>query len=328
VSFQSPAFLLALLLVPLAAGAYVRAEARRRRGAAAFATPATMPSVTPRRPGWRRHAPMAVYALAVAALAVALARPQATVAVPEERASVVLALDSSGSMDATDIPPSRLAAVRKAAGSFLDDVPDQLRVGAVVFNHKVRTIEGPSTDRDRLRGVLDRMRSRGGTATGDALAASLRMLERQARRGRSGRSGRGAPKRPPAAVILLSDGATTHGRDPLPLAREAGRLRIPVHTVALGTDSGTIEVPGPAGARERKPVPPDRDTLRRIAELSGGRAFGADAADELGSVYDELGSRVGKKKEKREVTAAFAGVAALCLAGGGMMSLRWFGRLP
>ena len=320
-TFQSPAFLLALLLVPLAAAAYVRAEARRRRGAAAFATPATMPSVTTRRPGWRRHAPMAVYAIAVAALAVALARPQATVAVPDERASVVLALDSSGSMDATDIPPSRLAAVREAAGSFLDDVPDRLRVGAVVFNHKVRTIEGPSTDRDRLRKVLDDMRSRGGTATGDALATSLRLLERQAKRGRS-------RKRPPAAVILLSDGATTHGRDPLPLAREAGREHIPVHTVALGTDSGTIEVPGPAGALERKPVPPDRDTLRRIAELSGGRAFGADAADELGSVYDELGSRVGKKKEKREVTAAFAGVAALCLAGGGLMSLRWFGRLP
>jgi Ca-activated chloride channel homolog len=325
VSFAAPAFLLALLLVPLAVASYLRADGQRRRAAAAFATRPTMPSVAPRRPGWRRHAPLAVYAAALAALALALARPEATVAVPEERASVVLALDSSGSMQATDIASSRLDAVREAAGSFLDGVPGELRVGAVVFNHQVREIEGPSTDRDELRDALDRMRARGGTATGEALAASLRLLERQARERGSGGSRR---SRPAVAVILLSDGASTHGRDPLPLAREAARLRIPVHTVALGTDAGTIEVPGPGGAPRTEPVPPDRSTLRRIAELSGGHAFGAGAADELGSVYEELGSRVGTKEERREITAAFAGAAALLLAGGGLMSLRWFGRLP
>jgi Ca-activated chloride channel homolog len=319
VSFAAPGFLAALLLVPLGVGWYLLADRRRRHAAEAFAARPTMPSLASRRPAWRRHAPMAAYAAALAALAVALARPEATVAVPEERASVVLALDSSGSMDARDVRPSRLAAARNAADSFLDDVPERLRVGAVIFDHRVREIEAPSTDRDRLRSVLAGMRARGGTATGDALAVSLRLLERRPGKGR---------RRAPAAVILLSDGASTQGRDPLPLAREAARERIPVHTVALGTDAGTITVPGAGGAPQVERVPPDRDTLRRIAEVSGGRAFGAGGVEELGSVYDELGSRVGSRRARRQITAAFVGAAALLLAGGGLMSLRWFGRLP
>src|SRR4051812_47561345 len=140
-SFAAPAFLLALLAVPVAVALYLSVQRRRRRAAEAFATPATTPSVAPVRPGWRRHAPMVAYALALVSVAVALARPEATVAVPEERASVVLAIDSSGSMDATDIRPSRLAAAQQSVEAFLDDVPDQLRVGAVVFDHRVRSID-------------------------------------------------------------------------------------------------------------------------------------------------------------------------------------------
>jgi Ca-activated chloride channel homolog len=318
-SFQAPIFLLALLLVPAAIAVYARHERRRGRAAQAFASPATMPSVAPRRPGWRRHAAMVAYAVALAGLAVALARPEATVAVPEERATVILATDQSGSMQATDVEPSRLEAARRAGDDFLDDVPGEVKVGAVAFNHAVRRIEPPGTSREDVRRMLEALRPSGGTATGDALAASLRLLDRRSDRRR---------ERAPAAVVLLSDGASTHGRDPVPVAREAARLRIPVHTVALGTAAGSIRVRDPSGGTRRRSVPPDTATLKRIATISGGRAFEAGDDLELDAVYERLGSQVSTRQEKREVTAAFAGGAALLILGGGLMSLRWFGRLP
>jgi Ca-activated chloride channel homolog len=319
VSFQAPLFLLALALVPVVAAIYVLADRRRRAGAARFASAALMPSVAPHRPGARRHFPLALYAAALAAVAVALARPEATVAVPEERAAVVLATDTSGSMAAHDVSPSRMAAVRRAALTLLDDAPDELRVGVVAFNHSVRAIEPPRAERGDARALIERLRPRGGTATGEGLAAALGLLNRKEPRDR---------KRPPAAVILLSDGTSTHGRDPIPVAREAARARIPVYTVALGTDAGTIEVERPDGTTVTRPVPPDREAMRRIATISGARSFSADAGDQLGSVYERLGSQVATRDEQREVTAAFAAGAGLLLLAGGAMSLRWFGRLP
>jgi Ca-activated chloride channel family protein len=278
-----------------------------------------MDSVAPRRPGWRRHAPMLVYALALTALALALARPQATVAVPRERAAVVLAVDQSGSMQARDVAPSRLHAARRAARDFLDDVPRNLRVGTVLFNHAVRAAEAPTTDREEVRAAVDSLSSSGGTATGEALASSLRLL---------GSDGERARQRPPSAVVLLSDGASTHGREPLVVARQAARLKIPVYTVALGTDEGTISVRRPDGTTTSERVPPDRTTLRRIAQLTKGRYYEATGAPELSEVYKRLGSQVSTRPEEREITAAFAAGAALLLLGGGAASLRWFGRLP
>ena len=317
-SFQAPLFLLLLLLVPTAAAVYVFADRRRRAGAERFASPLLMPSVAPTRPGFRRHAPLALYAVALAAVAVALARPETTVAVPEERAAVVLATDISGSMQSRDVAPARIAAVRRAALDFLGRAPDQLRVGAVAFNHAVQAIEAPRAERRDARALVERLSPSGGTATGEGLAAALGLL---------GPEG-GRCERPPAAVILLSDGASTHGRDPVEVARRAARLRIPIYTVALGTDGGTIEVQRRDGTTMTRSVPPDRDTMRRIATISGARTFAADADDELATVYERLGSRVATREERREVTAAFAaGAAAFLLVGGGL-SLRWFGRLP
>jgi Ca-activated chloride channel family protein len=320
-SFLSPVWLLALLAVPLAVAAYVALDRRRRAAAGAFASPRMLESVAPARPGWRRHAPMALYGLALAGLALALARPEATVAVPDERAAVVLTTDVSGSMQARDVEPSRLEAARRAALDFVDDVPDELRVGAVSFNHRVRAVEAPVTERADLRRMLERLRSSGGTATGDAFSLSLDLLER-ARQGRRGQ----LPA--PAAIVLLSDGASTHGQPPLPVAERAARAKIPVYTVALGTDSGSIEARTRSGERVRRQVPPDRDTLRRIADTSGGRYFEAADDLELDEVYERLGSQIGTKDERREVTAAFAGGAGLLLLLGGGLSLRWFGRLP
>jgi Ca-activated chloride channel family protein len=317
VSFQSPSLLLELLIVPLAALAYRSYSRRRDRASAAFASPALMASVAPERPGWRRHAPYVLYALALAGLAVALARPEITVAVPDERASIVLATDTSGSMQATDVPPSRLVAAREAGLEFLDGIPREVRVGAVVFNHAVRAIESPTTERAPVRQALEQLRPSGGTATGEALASSLGLLDQRDARGRQA----------PAAIVLLSDGASTHGRDPLPFADAAARGRIPIYTVALGTDAGTIDVETPAGIEQRS-VPPDRETLRTLAETSGGRYFEADDRLDLDEVYERLGSQVAERDEQREISGVFAGGTALLMLAGGGLSLRWFRRLP
>jgi Ca-activated chloride channel family protein len=319
VSFQAPLFLLALALLPLVAAIYVLADRRRKAAATRFASPALMPAVAPVRPGARRHLPLVLYGAALAAVALALARPETTVAVAEERATVILATDTSGSMEARDVRPSRMTAVRRAALGLLDDAPEELRLGVVAFNHSVRAIEPPRTERADARELVEGLRPSGGTATGEGLAAALGLLSR---------SGAREGKRPPAAVILISDGASTHGRDPIEVAREAARARIPVYTVALGTDNGTIEVERPDGTTATRSVPPDRDAMRRIATISGARTFAADDGERVSAVYERLGSQVGTREEQREVTAAFAAGAGLLLLAGGAMSLRWFGRLP
>ena len=236
-------------------------------------------------------------------------------AVPDERAQVMLITDGSASMRAEDVKPSRVEAAREAADELIDGLPSGLRVGAVVFNDQVLAAQLPTRDHARTRAVLRGLRATGGTATGDGLDAGLDLIGRD--RGR---------RRTPAALVLLSDGKSTSGRDPVSVATEAQARRIPIHTVALGTPTGTIEPRTPGGDRRR--VPPDTATLRKIAEGTGGKAFSADDRLELDAVYDELSERVGTRKEKREVTGVFAGAAGMLLAGGGLMSLLWFGRLP
>ena len=318
-SFQSPIYLLCLALVPAAVAIYVLSDKRRRARTAAFASPWLLPSVAPRGPGVRRHLPLALYGIALAAVAIALARPEATVAVPEERAAVVLATDISGSMEATTCSrrASQPCGARPVTSS--GEAPKELRVGAVAFNHAVRAIEPPRADREDARALVDGLTPSGGTATGEALAAAVGLLARR---------GAQDERRPPAAIILLSDGTSTHGRDPIGVAREAARLKIPIYTVAFGTDSGTIEVERPDGTTVTREVPPDRVDMRRIATISGARTFNAAGGEELATVYERLGSQVATRDEKREVTAAFVGGAAAFLLIGGAMSLRWFGRLP
>jgi Ca-activated chloride channel homolog len=192
-------------------------------------------------------------------------------------------------------------------------------VGAVAFNHSFRSIEPPRAEREDTRALIDGLTPSGGTATGEGLAAAVGLLARRGARDR---------KRPPAAIILLSDGTSTHGRDPIEVARQAAKLRIPIYTVALGTDAGTIEVRTRDGSTVTRPVPPDRVAMRRVATISGARTFSADARDELATVYERLGSQVASREEKREVTAAFVGGAAAFLLVGGAISLFWFGRLP
>jgi Ca-activated chloride channel family protein len=260
---------------------------------------------------------MAAFALALVALIVAAARPERTVAVPVERASIMLVTDVSGSMEATDVAPNRLTAVKKAANNFVASVPHQVNVGLLAFNDVPRVLQSPTADHEAVHAAIERMRSSGGTATGDAIATALKVLQRV-----PGEGGR----RPPAAIVLISDGASTKGADPISTAEVAGRRKVPIYTVALGTESGTITVPRDGGGSVRRPVPPDPDSLERIARASGGKAFTADTSEGLSEVYERLGSQLSHRDEKRQITSLFAGGGLVLLLAGSALSLGWFGR--
>jgi Ca-activated chloride channel homolog len=312
VSFASPAFLAALALVPLALAAHVLARRRARRYAVRYPAVATLAPLLANASAWRRRLPLALFLASLAVLTVALARPHRTVAVPKEQASIVLVTDVSRSMLAEDVDPNRLEAARSAALRFLEEVPREARVGLVAFSTDPHTIEEPTDERDEIQALVEGLSADGGTAAGDALAAALGMVDGP------------AEDRPPAAILLLSDGKTTTGRDPIPVARQARRLGVPIHTVALGTRSATIVTPDGS----LLPVPPDPETMRRIADLSGGRAFEVDDADELGGLYEDLGSRVATETEKREITVAFAAGGILLLVAAAALGVRATARLP
>ena len=317
-SFAAPLVLLGLVLLPLLALVYARHQRNRQRAAAAFAAPHLSPSFAPRRPGWRRHIPIFAFALAIALLLVAAAKPQTTVAVPVEHASIMLMTDVSGSMEAQDVSPSRLVAARRAATTFVDGVPKQVNVGVIAFNQTATVLQSPTTDRIAVKSALQRMKSSGGTATGDAVRAAVRILT--ATPGTNG-------KAPPAAIVLLSDGKSTKGVTPLTAAQEAGRRHIPIYTVALGTSTGTITVPRQGGGTETRQVPPDPATLRQMAVASGGQAFQAADAQRLSQVYERLGSQLGRKNEPRQISSMFAAAALAFVLAGAALTLRWFGRL-
>ena len=317
-SFAAPGILVALVALPLLLVLYLGEQRRRRAAAAAFAAPALQPSVAPRRPRWRRHAPMAAIALALALLVVAAAKPQRTVAVPVERASVMLATDVSGSMTATDIQPSRLVAAKRAARRFVDEVPDRLNVGLLAFNSTPRVLQSPTRDQDVVKAAIDSMQPSGGTATGEAIATATSVLRPA--------SGSG-DRRPPAAIMLLSDGKSTSGQDAVAAARAAARLDVPVYTVVLGTQQGTITVPRADGSTATRNVPPDPESLAEIARVSGGKAYTAQTASGLKEIYESLGSQLGHEEKKREITSAVTGGGLVLMLVGVAMSLRWFGRL-
>jgi Ca-activated chloride channel homolog len=317
VNFGSPAVLLSLFAIPVIVGIYALAQRRRRRYVVRFTAVPVLAGVMAAGgvSRWRRHLPAALLLAALAALLVALAKPQTTVAVPVEKASVMLVTDQSGSMRADDVSPSRLAAAQQAARDFLGKVPKELQVGAVSFSDVPQSVSPPTTDRDDVRSLIDGLNADGGTAAGDALQSALDALDD---------AGVGGKGRPPAAIILLSDGATTTGADPVEVAREAGKRDIPIYTVALGTPDGTV----PGGFGGSIPVPPDPETLRAISKASGGTAYTANDADQLSGVYENLGSRLGTKQEEREITAVFAGGGLILLLGAAFAGLRTTGRLP
>jgi Ca-activated chloride channel family protein len=336
VSAEWPGLLWTLVLVPVALAAYLLAQRRRSRYTVRFTNLDLLANVVSAKPGWRRHVPPAFYLLALAALLVSLARPQALALVPKEQATIVLVMDVSGSMNATDVRPTRLVSSQRAATTFIEQLPEKFRVGIVSFASTAQTLTRPTTDRAAAYEAIASLHAEGATAMGDGIERALDVKRTPG--SSSGGTAPAAPdppddqvsgREPPVVVLLLSDGANTQGRtQPMEAATDAKQLGVPVFTIALGTDQGMVDVPDETGTMRRIPVPPDELTLQRIAETTGARFFAAPTSRELKDVYRELGSKIGFIKEKQEVTVLFSATALLFLVAGATMSLGWFSRFP
>ncbi len=344
-SLEWPGFLWALALIPVSILAYLLAQRRRTRYAVRFTNLDLLANVVSRSPGWRRHLPPALYLLALSGLLLSLARPQAVTLVPKEQATVMLVIDTSGSMNATDVAPSRMIAAEQAASAFLGELPSKFRVGVVAFSGTAQTVTRPTTDRVAVQDAIFSLHAEGPTAMGDAIERALeaRLPPQPApsptTTARGDQRGQGTPppttqpdpsKQPPTVILLLSDGSNTQGRtQPLEAARHARQLNVPVFTIALGTDTGMVDVPDEStGQLRRIPVPPDKFTLRRVAEVTGGRFFTAPSNKDLKGIYHDLGSKIGFVKQKQEITVVFAAVSLLLLVAGAGLSLIWFSRFP
>ena len=348
-TFATPLALLALLLIPLVILALVLARRRRIRYAIRYPALDVLAGVVEReRRG--RWIPAALLVLALTALLLGAARPMARVPVPRDEATVMLVIDVSGSMNADDVEPTRMEAAQRAASRFLDRLPARFQVGLVIFSSEAETLVPPTTDREAVRSALGTLNANGGTAMGDGLARALDVIE--AARQEASNSGAGAgggppttadpgtttpaptdpnaqqPAVPPAVTLLLSDGANSAGGDPFIQAERARQLRVPVYTIALGTAGGVLRQPNAFGGTRIQPVPPDPDSLARIAETSNGRFFEAPTSQNLTAVYDSLGSRIGFRLEEREVTVAFTAAGLLLLAAAGALRARRGARLP
>ena len=337
-TFAAPVLLAGLLLVPLAIAGYVLVQRRRSRYAVRFTNVDLLSNLVPKSPGWRRHVPPVLYIGAIAALAFALARPSMIMAVPREEATVILTMDVSRSMRATDVQPTRLAAAQKAASDFVDQLPATFRVGIVAFSTAPRVVIEPTTDRTQIHDALDSLVADGGTALGDAIAMSVDLAGQATATGPSpspsaspapSASGSGSGERPLVATVLLSDGANSTGElEPLDAAGRASAAGMPIYTISLGTVDGTVQVPNNEGVLQTLPVPPDTETLAAIAETTGGRSFTAPTAQDLAQIYESLGSKVGYTQEEQEVTQLFAAAALAFVLVGAGLAAHWFNRFP
>lgn len=320
-SFQSPVWLLGLLAIPLLVLVYLLVGRRHKRAADRFANPALVPNLVPSGPGWRRYVPFAIALGALALLVVGIARPHVVRDVTRDEATIVLAIDTSRSMAATDVKPSRFEAANAAATTFLDTVPDAYRVGIVSFSTGASTVLTPTTDRDAAKVALGELRLGSGTAIGNAIVRSVELASTD--EGQQAQSG----AKSPSAVLLLSDGAQTAGGvTPDDAVKEARKLGIPVSTVALGTGDAVVQVPLPGGLQQRVTVAPDTEALQQIARATGGTFAEAPSAAKLQEVYRDLGTRLAKDPKRVEVTSAFAAGGAILLVLGGALSTWWFRR--
>lgn len=319
-SFLEPGRLVLGVLVLVLAAAYVAMQLwGRQRYAVRFTNLALLASVAPRRPGWRRHVPAALLLVALVCMVVALARPTRTERVPRERATIIMAIDVSISMDATDVSPSRLEAAKAAAESFTGLLPDQINLGLVSFAGSAALLVPPTTDRNAIYGAIDRLTLAEATAIGEAVVTSLAAIQTAPGVEDVETEGEDVP----AHIVLMSDGETTAGT-PNELAVEAAvAAGVPVTTIAFGTDGGTIEYQG-----ETLPVPVNQQDLAAVADATGGATFEAATGEQLRGVYDDIGSSIGFTDEEREVGQRFTGAAFAAALVASALSLAWSSRLP
>jgi Ca-activated chloride channel family protein len=314
-AFTAPWRLLLLVAVAAITAGYIWMQSRRPVYAARFTELELLASVAPNRPGWRRHVPAGLLLLSLVALTTAFAKPEADVKVPRERATIVVALDTSASMQATDVSPDRFTAAKASAKAFIDRLPKQFNVGLVSFNAVASVIATPTQDHTAVRDAVDELRLAGGTAIGEAVIASLNAIQNV--------PGSNGAKPPPARVVLLSDGGNTIGRSLDVAAAAASQLRIPVSTIAYGTSSGTVSVQG-----QVVPVPVDAPSLAALAQATGGQSYSAKSGEELNGVYSDIGSQVGYTTQRKEVTATLTGLGLLAAAGAAVTALLWSARFP
>ena len=311
-SFEQPLLLLLLLAVPLLAAAVVWWRRRRPSAGVPFPDLDVIVSADP-GPRLRRHLPLALAMLALAGFVFALARPEVDRQVPRERATIMLAVDVSGSMAATDVDPYRLRAAQDAALTFIDEVPRQYQVGLVSFSGQANLLVSPTTDRDAMRRAIETLTPDGATAVGEAIESSLEAI-------RSVQPTTDGDGRLEAArIVVLSDGATTVGIAPSVAAEDAKEAGVPVYTVALGTDDGILS--------NGQPVPPDPVGLQEVADITGGEAYESTDAESVSAVYERLGSFIGTESVRSEVTAWPAGIAVILLVLAGAAAWRFSPRL-
>jgi Ca-activated chloride channel family protein len=315
-AFLDPERLLILLAIPLLVAAYIFATRRKNRRGMRFTNTSMLDVVVPKQSQWRRHLAVALSLLSLITLTAAFARPKTQVDVPRERATVVLVIDASQSMQATDVQPNRLAAAKIAAREFVQQLPEKYNVSVVSMAGSASILVPPTIAHNTVENAINSIRLQDSTAIGEGIAAGLRALQQ-------------APKDPnkpdsvaPGAIVLLSDGSNTVGRAPQQAAAEAKAAAVPVYTIAYGTENGYVDLDG-----KREPVPVDHQEMQQVAQLSGGEYFAAATADQLKTVYENIGSAVGYEKADREVTSRFAGygLALAVLAALGAISLgaRW-----
>lgn len=314
-SFADPLWLLLLVLVPLALVAQRLSRRRTRTYAVRFPAAATLRQAladgADRR--FRSRLPVAALVAALVLLIAAVAAPRLSHRVPIRAASLMLVLDHSGSMDANDVSPTRLRAAMRAANTFIDQLPSSAKVGVVAFSTAPDTAQQPVSNHAAARTAIDSQQANGGTDTGPALLMALQLLH-------------GARKHhPPAAIVLLSDGAANLGINPVVVAEQARREHIPIYTVALGTPNGVLQE-GPFGPAV--PVPPDPQLMQQIARTSGGRAYDAQTEEHLSSIYQTLGRSLSTVKRKRDISVYVLIAAGLLLLGSGLGSMRTTARLP
>ncbi len=311
-AFLEPGRLLILVVIPLLVLAYIFASRRKNRRGMRFTNTSMLDVVVPKQSQWRRHLAVALSLLSLVTLTAAFARPKTEVDVPRERATVVLVLDASLSMQATDVQPTRLDAAKEAAVAFVDQLPEKYNIAVVSMAGTAAVLVPPTTAHNTVENAIRSIRLQDSTAIGEGIATGLSALGQ-------------APKDPndpnavaPGAIVLLTDGSNTAGRAPLQAASEAAAAEVPVYTIAYGTENGYVELDG-----KREPVPVDHQTMQEIAELTQGRYFAAATPEELETVYENIGSSVGYEKADREVTSRFAGygLALAVLAALGAISL-------
>lgn len=314
IRFLQPWWLLAVLPVFALAGLYVWRQVHRRAYALRFTNVDLLRTIAPKGLGWRRHVPATAFLLCLLVLATALARPSVDTREPLERATVMLAIDVSLSMQADDVSPNRLAAAQEAAQQFVEELPASYNLGLVSFAKAANVLVPPTKDRQAVVTAVDGLVLAESTATGEAVFTCLEAIRSVPADGAEGI--------PPARIVLLSDGYRTSGRSVEEAAAAAQAANVAVSTIAFGTDGGQVDIGG-----QLQRVPVDRFALAELAATTEGHFYEAASVTELKQVYQDMGSSIGFRTEPREVTQWYAGVALLLALCAGATSLLWSSRI-